>query len=114
MFEISFPELVILAIVALLVLGPERLPRAAQFAGLWIRRARAHWHAVKSEFERELADQDLRDSLQATRDALDAAGHTLHAELGSLAAAAREDARPLPTGTDTPEASARPTPGDAP
>ena len=45
MFEISFPELIILAVVALLVLGPERLPRAAQFAGLWVRRARAHWHA---------------------------------------------------------------------
>lgn len=70
MFEISFPELIILAVVALLVLGPERLPRAAQFAGLWVRRARAHWHEVKMQFERELADEELKKSIEATRAAM--------------------------------------------
>ncbi len=70
MFEISFPELIILAVVALLVLGPERLPRAAQFAGLWVRRARAHWHEVKTQFERELADEELKKSIEATRAAM--------------------------------------------
>lgn len=70
MFEVSFPELVILAVVALLVLGPERLPRAARFVGLWVRRARAQWYSVKSELERELAAEDLKRSLQEAREAM--------------------------------------------
>ena len=38
MFDIGFSELLVIAVVALLVLGPERLPKAARFAGLWVRR----------------------------------------------------------------------------
>jgi sec-independent protein translocase protein TatB len=64
MFDFSFGELLLVAVVALVVLGPERLPRAARFAGLWVRRARAHWHSVKSELEHELASEELRRSLQ--------------------------------------------------
>ncbi len=90
MFEISFPELIILAVVALLVLGPERLPRAAQFAGLWVRRARAHWHAVKSEFERELADEELRRSLAATREAMQDAETALRDGIARADAVGRE------------------------
>ena len=64
MFDIGFSELFLVAIVALLVLGPERLPKAARFAGLWVRRARAQWYSVKSELESELADDELRRSLR--------------------------------------------------
>ncbi len=70
MFDIGFGELLIIAIVALVVLGPERLPKAARFAGLWVRRARAQWHSVKDEFERELAADELKRSLRDTEDAL--------------------------------------------
>jgi sec-independent protein translocase protein TatB len=72
MFDIGFSELVVIALVALVVLGPERLPKAARLAGLWVRRARAHWYAVKSELEQELAADELRRSLRDTRDALQA------------------------------------------
>lgn len=67
MFDLGFSELLLIALVALIVLGPQRLPKAARFAGLWVRRARAQWHSVKSEFERELADEELRRTLQDTR-----------------------------------------------
>lgn len=70
MFDIGFSELLIIAIVALVVLGPERLPKAARFAGLWVRRARAQWHSVKDEFERELAAEELKRSLRDTEEAL--------------------------------------------
>lgn len=70
MFDIGFGELLIVAIVALVVLGPERLPKAARFAGLWVRRARAQWHSVKDELERELAADELKRSLRDTEDAL--------------------------------------------
>ena len=70
MFDIGFSELFVIAIVALLVLGPERLPRAARFAGLWARRARAQWYSVKSELENELVDEDLKRSLLRGREQL--------------------------------------------
>jgi sec-independent protein translocase protein TatB len=60
MFDVGFGELALIAVVALLVLGPERLPRAARTAGALLRRARASWHNVKSEIERELAAEDLK------------------------------------------------------
>ncbi len=63
MFDFSFGEIVLVGLVALVVLGPERLPKAARFVGLWVRRARAQWYSVKSELERELASEELRRSL---------------------------------------------------
>lgn len=69
MFDLGFSELVLVALVALVVLGPERLPKAARFAGLWVRRARAQWYSVRSELERELAAEELRRNLDAVRTA---------------------------------------------
>ena len=48
MFDFSLGEMLVVALVALVVLGPERLPKAARFAGLWVRKARAQWHAVRA------------------------------------------------------------------
>ncbi|NLA69239.1 MAG: twin-arginine translocase subunit TatB, partial [Gammaproteobacteria bacterium] len=69
MFDLGFSELMVIALVALVVLGPERLPKAARFAGLWVRRARAQWYSVKSELERELAAEELKRNLDAARTA---------------------------------------------
>ena len=77
MFDIGFSELLVIALVALVVLGPERLPKAARFAGLWVRRARAHWNSVKAEFENELASEDLQRTLRETREALRSAEEQL-------------------------------------
>ena len=70
MFDFSLGEMLVVALVALVVLGPERLPKAARFAGLWVRRARAQWHSVRTELEQELASEELKRSLQAGRQAL--------------------------------------------
>ena len=64
MFDIGFSEMLVIAVVALVVLGPERLPKAARFAGLWVRRARAQWNSVKDELERELAADELKRELR--------------------------------------------------
>src|SRR5690606_3407905 len=100
MFDIGFSELVFIAVVALIVLGPERLPKAARFAGLWIRRGRAQWHSVRSEFEREMAADELKRSLQDARDAVRETGDSLRAtgqqtrrELGQVHDAVRDAAR---------------------
>ena len=111
MFDIGFSELVVIGIVALVVLGPERMPRAARFAGLWVRRARAQWHSVKAELERELAAEELKRSLQDTRQAV--AG--IDDEVRSAADQARREFEAMQAqlrqGAD---ASATPAPDTAP
>ena len=80
MFDVGFGELLLIAVVALVVLGPERLPKAARFAGLWVRRARAQWYSVKAELERELEAEELKRSLQDTQASLRQAEAALREE----------------------------------
>jgi sec-independent protein translocase protein TatB len=88
MFDIGFSELLVIAVVALIVLGPERLPKAARFAGLWVRKARAQWYSVKSEFEREMAADELRRSLAEPaaqlRDQVAQAGRDVRASVADV------------------------------
>jgi len=60
MFGISFSELLLVGLVALLVLGPERLPGAARTAGLWIGRLKRSFNAIKQEVEREIGADEIR------------------------------------------------------
>jgi len=71
MFDIGFSEIALIAVVALLVLGPERLPKVARTAGALMRRARNSWQDVRSEIERELAAEDLKRTINDTRRAAD-------------------------------------------
>ncbi|MEN2395323.1 Sec-independent protein translocase protein TatB [Pseudomonas halotolerans] len=63
MFGISFTELLLVGLVALLVLGPERLPGAARTAGLWVGRLKRSFNAIKQEVEREIGADDIRRQL---------------------------------------------------
>jgi sec-independent protein translocase protein TatB len=90
MFDIGFTELLLVAVVALVVLGPERLPKAARFAGLWVRRARAQWYSVKSELERELAAEELKRNLQAAKESVQDAGRRIEDEAREVEARVRE------------------------
>ena len=64
MFDVGFWELVLVAVVALVVIGPERLPKVARIAGLWMGRARRTLASVKEEIDRELRAQELQDILK--------------------------------------------------
>lgn len=77
MFDIGFGELLLIAVVALVVLGPERLPKAARFAGLWVRRARNQWDSVKQELERELQAEELQRNLRSVRQSVQQTGREL-------------------------------------
>src|SRR5690554_5101184 len=90
MFDLGFGELLLVALVALVVLGPERLPKAARFAGLWVRRARAQWYSVKSELERELAADELKRNLDAARTATTDFERDVRAAVTDLDGAVRE------------------------
>lgn len=71
MFDIGFSEIALIAVVALLVLGPERLPRVARTTGALLRRARSSWQNVRTEIERELATEDLKRTMRETHNAAD-------------------------------------------
>jgi sec-independent protein translocase protein TatB len=77
MFDIGFFELCIIGVVALLVLGPERLPRAARTAGMWVGRAKRMVTQVKRDIDDELRQEELaelreaRESLSKTRESMD-------------------------------------------
>ena len=110
MFDVGFSELLIIAVIALLVLGPERLPKAARFAGLWVRKARAQWYSVKSELELELAQEEMKKHLQDAENSIKAPMQELQSELQqaenqaneTLAGLARESVAEPPPMHETP------------
>lgn len=68
MFDIGFVELVICGVIALLVLGPERLPVAARTAGRWIGGARRMVTQFSTELDRQLKADELRKELRKAGD----------------------------------------------
>ena len=94
MFELGWVEIGLIGVIALVVLGPERLPKVARFAGLWVRKGRAQWYAVKAEFEREIAAEELKATLEAERRAIREAATALEAEAREAMQAARGTGHP--------------------
>ncbi len=68
MFDIGFLELLICGIIALLVLGPERLPTAARAAGRWVGTARRMVSQFTSELDSQLKADELREQLRKAGD----------------------------------------------
>ncbi len=64
MFDPSFFELIIICVVALLVLGPDRLPGAIKTMGLWIGRLRRSFNKIKREIEQEVGADEIRRQLR--------------------------------------------------
>ncbi len=104
MFDFSFGEMLVVALVALVVLGPERLPKAARFAGLWVRKARAQWYSMKNELEQELASEELRRSLADARTTLEESHASTLADVSAASNALQDAASPAvpPAGTSPP------------
>jgi len=62
-FDIGFPELLILALIALIVLGPDRLPEAMRTLGLMFGRLRRSYLSARAEIEREVGMDEVRRQL---------------------------------------------------
>jgi len=60
MFDIAFSELILIAIVALLVIGPEQLPKVARTAGRWFGKMRQFVRTVQADIEREVRAEELK------------------------------------------------------
>jgi sec-independent protein translocase protein TatB len=70
-FDIGFWELLLIALVALVVVGPERLPKLIRVTGLWLGRANASVQSIRSEISRELRAEELKQALNKTVDVSD-------------------------------------------
>lgn len=69
MFDISFSELMLIGVVALVVLGPERLPRVARTVGHMFGRAQRYMNDVKSDIQREIDLDEINSIKQQMEDA---------------------------------------------
>ncbi len=103
MFDIGFSELLLIAVVGLLVLGPERLPTAVRTASLWIGRLRRQFTEIRAEVEREIGADEIRaqlrneeimDQLRESREVIESTTREIREPLVEAAASARESKEP--------------------
>lgn len=104
MFDIGFSELVVIGLVALIVIGPERLPRVARTVGALLGRFQRYVNDVKSEVRREMEIEDLKKFQSQLTDQVREVEHTIHRELRSAEDVARTTLDEVAADTSTPPA----------
>ncbi len=98
MFDLGFAEMVVIAIVALVVIGPERLPAVARKAGMYFARMRRFITNVKADVEREFRTDELQRMLQQQREELQSLKEVVNdtrndVDLGGIADTLRQTGR---------------------
>ena len=78
MFDIAFSELVVIGVVALIVIGPEKLPKVARTVGLLLGRVQRYVNGVKSDISRELRFEELQRLQQEVQQGIRQAESTIH------------------------------------
>ena len=118
MFDIGFSELVIIALVALIVIGPERLPNVARTLGHLLGRMQRYVNDVKSDISREMELDELRKLQSTVEEAARSIEQSVHQEvratesqLDTIAAAATD---PAPASSAAEAVPAPPVAGPAP
>lgn len=127
MFDVSLTELMVIGVVALIVIGPERLPKVARTVGHLLGRAQRYVNDVKSDIQREIELDELRkfktemeDAAQGVQQSLNETGASLQepvqqfrAELDEVAREASGKAAPaLPATATATQAPAADTPAE--
>lgn len=90
MFDFSFGELAVIGAVALVVLGPERLPRVARTAGEWMGKAQRYVTQVKSDINREMELSELKKLQEEARNAAQSVESSFSSLQGDLSKATSE------------------------
>jgi sec-independent protein translocase protein TatB len=101
MFDVGFSEMVVIAVVALIVIGPERLPKVARTLGHLFGRMQRYVNDVKTDISREMELDELRKLQASVQDAARAIEQSVHKEisvtetqLNNIAASATDAAQP--------------------
>ncbi len=91
MFDIGFLEICLISVIALLVVGPERLPKLAYEAGKWFGKLQRFVREARTELERELHNQEIQKTLKEQKEELE--------NLKQLGASTREEIQDSIAGT---------------
>ncbi|MGO3889927.1 MAG: Sec-independent protein translocase protein TatB [Paenalcaligenes sp.] len=105
MFDISFSELLLIAVVALIVLGPERLPKVARTVGHLMGRAQRYMNDVKTDIQREMDLEEINKLKNQMKDAADSVRNSVNDGVNSIKdplAEAQQALSDLPKSLDTP------------
>jgi sec-independent protein translocase protein TatB len=117
MFDIGFSELMVIGVVALIVIGPERLPKVARTAGILFGRMQRYVNDVKADISREMQLEELRklqsDMQAAARDFETSVTHEVNAAESELQKIAQE-ANPTPPAPESAPGVAASEPAPAP
>jgi sec-independent protein translocase protein TatB len=112
MFDMGFTEMMLIGIVALIVIGPERLPGVARTAGKYFGRLKRFMTSVKADVEQELRADELRQiladqqrELDTIKDSMNVAGEAFEKEVNDVSAAGESLAESLDETPSIPEQS---------
>jgi sec-independent protein translocase protein TatB len=84
MFDIGFSEMMVIAVIALIVLGPEKLPRVARTAGHLLGRMQRYVNDVKADINREIELEELRKLQKEMQSAAQSLEQTVRSEIDSV------------------------------
>jgi sec-independent protein translocase protein TatB len=117
MFDFSFAEMLIVGIVALLVIGPERLPKVARKAGTYVARMRRFVSNVRSDVEREFRTDELQRMLKEQQNELNSLKEVVNetrneADLNSIKQSVEETVEEVKTDVDSSATTTTPPPAD--
>ena len=110
MFDISFTEIMVISVVALIVVGPERLPKVARTLGHLLGRVRRYVGDVKNDIQREMEVEELNElhtSVQKTAHSIE---DSVREEVSELKAAGSVNTATTPTSGLQPEVTGEETP----
>jgi sec-independent protein translocase protein TatB len=102
MFDIGFTELLVIGVVALIVIGPERLPRVARTAGHLVGRLQRYVADVKADINREIELDELKKMRQSVEQTASGIESSIQSELGKTESELEQAARAL-TSTPAPD-----------
>ena len=98
MFDIGFSEILLIGVIALIVIGPERLPKVARTVGLLLGRVQRYITTVKADISQEMQLEELHRASTALKDSMQAAGQAMNAEVTEL----HNSIKPPVASADTP------------
>jgi sec-independent protein translocase protein TatB len=114
MFDIGFTELLVIGLVALIVIGPERLPRVARTLGILAGRLQRYVADVKADINREVELDELRKMKDSVTQAASSIESSVQSELNSVKSELDTAGNALNTAADAAAGSGTPTAADAP
>ena len=114
MFDIGFAELVVVAVVGLLVIGPERLPEAIRTGSAWLNRFRRGFNDIKREIQQELHNDAVMQDLRKTGEQLKNEANTIGQDVQKSTAALSSPARDASGSTAAHETPATQSPAEKP